>query len=288
MFSLAIVLGLAFFAAACRKKVDLVNGVPPVSRDFASMGQYMTQLAALPADQRAARLAHDYPHLQDQLVQSLRSRGKVTNGQEVRSVQFVFGSQGRAKAESGDGKTYDGFFKDQLVARVTIAGQDKPLDVLVVCLNGTFSLPGDLAKAGFTDLGVRTVAQRFTIGKGEGLIPHVGYQLAIDLAERFNLPLYRGKGWNGTNRISPAQARSMEGNTDREQVTVGVWEGDRFDLTTFPPTFTPSLLRQAKNRLTIRKLFPRVEEQAGFTTAVKPQPRSKSKSRANRLRATSH
>jgi hypothetical protein len=57
------------------------------------------------------------------------------------------------------------------------------------------------------------------------------------LAERFNLPLYRGKIQTEKNKITPTIARNMESQIDRVQVTVRVFEGDRFDLNTM--IYTP-------------------------------------------------
>ena len=70
----------------------------------------------------------------------------------------------------------------------------------------------------------------FTIGPREGLIHHVDFPTAIDLADRFGLGLYRGRLMSTAQLITPAQARRLQNRTDWEQVTVRVYSGDRFDL----------------------------------------------------------
>lgn len=104
------------------------------------------------------------------------------------------------------------------------------------CLNGTFATPDQLR--GLQAVGSHTPQEQFVIGPREGLIHHVDFPTAISLAERFDLPLYRGRYIGEAFRISPQAARALEGTTDRLQVTVYVVEGDRFDLAA--PTFTPS------------------------------------------------
>lgn len=69
----------------------------------------------------------------------------------------------------------------------------------------------------------------FTIATGEGVNAHVSYEKAIDLAEQNNLPLYTGQGWNESNRISYADARALQDDLARTQVTVRVRAGDHFD-----------------------------------------------------------
>jgi hypothetical protein len=80
--------------------------------------------------------------------------------------------------------------------------------------------------------------ESFRIGKREGLIHHVDFPMAIDLAEKFGLPLYTSQVMDSNHRITPEQARRMEPLTARTQVSVRVYEGDQFDLVA--GTYTPA------------------------------------------------
>ena len=230
------------FAAACGKKIDVVNGRSPVSTALADIQPTLDALAKMPAHQRADYLQQRHPDLAQRVVYYLRQRGKIQSGREVQGVGFHFGSLNKVKAEDGNGQVVQGYFKDQLVARVRVAGQGKPIDVIVRCLNGTFELPEDLARAGMAPVGTQQPDERFTIGRSDNLVRHVGYRTAIDLAERYNLELVRGKG-KARQKISPAEARRLESETDRVQVAATVYEGDRFDLVA--GTYTPAP-KQAK------------------------------------------
>ena len=239
-FVLAIV--LAMFAAGCGKKVDVVNGLTPVSTSMADTQATLDALAKLPEAQRGAYMHRMHPDLAQRIVYYLRQRGKIQSGAEVQGVDFYFGSLDKVKAEDANGQVVQGYFKDQIVARVRVAGLKSPIAVIVRCLNGTFELPEDLARAGMTPMGMQRPNERFTIGKNDNLVSHVGYRTAIDLAERHSLELWRGKG-KARQKIAPADARRLESETDRVQVAAMVYEGDRFDLVA--GTYTPAPKKQA-------------------------------------------
>ncbi len=249
-FVLAVL--LAVFAAGCGKKVDVVNGRPPVSGALADIQVTLDALAQMPAHQRADYLQQRHPDLGQRVVYYLRQRGKIQAGQEVQGVGFHFGSLDKVKAEDGNGQTNEGYFKNQLVARVRVSGQQKPVDVIVRCLNGTFELPEDLARAGMAPMGTQVPVERFTIGKNDNLVRHVGYRTAIDLAERHSLALVRGKG-KARQNITPAEARRLESETDRIQVAATVFEGDRFDLTAGTYTPAPKKLAPPVKRRSARR-----------------------------------
>jgi len=232
---------LAVFAVGC-KKTDVVGGRTPVSNSMADMQGTLDALAKLPAAQRAAYMQQHHPDLAQRVVYFLRQRGKIQSGAEVQGVDFFFGSLSKVKAEDGTGQIVQGYFKDQLVARVRVAGLKDPIAVIVRCLNGTFELPEDLARAGMAPMGTQRLNERFTIGKGDNLVSHVGYRTAIDLAEKHNLQLVRGKGAQ-RQKIGPAEARRLESETDRIQVSATVFEGDQFDLVA--GTYTPAPKKQA-------------------------------------------
>lgn len=84
----------------------------------------------------------------------------------------------------------------------------------------------------------------FTIAAGQGINAHVDYPTSIDLAEKNNLPIYRGQGWNEANRITPDEARSLEGELNLSAVTVRVNVGDHFDA---DGNYTPAAFVGANN-----------------------------------------
>ena len=243
MKKILVLLVFVLFAFGCGKKaeaVDVVNGIRPASTALGNIHGYAEELARLPETERAAYLKRERPQLEEGVVYFLRHEvRRLRPEQKVGQVEFFFGSLDNAVADDGDGVQHNGYFKNQLVARVHV-GDGEPIDVLVKCLNRWFVLPGQIE--GLQSLGAGVPIEQFTIGRREGLTRHVDYTVAIDLAERFNLPLYRGRTQAQRFRINPEEARSLESETDRIQVTVRVFEGDAFDLVNMK--FTPSRLRR--------------------------------------------
>lgn len=234
---LLLALFLAMFAVGCGKKVDVVNGRSPVSDSMADTQGTLEALAKMPAAHRAGYLQQRHPDLAQRVVYFLRQRGKIQANAEVQGVEFFFGSLSKVKAEDGTGQVVQGYFKDQLVARVRVAGQQQPISVIVRCLNGTFELPEDLVRAGMTPMGTQRPNERFTVGKNDNLVNHVGYRTAVDLAERHRLAIVSGKG-KDREYIDTVAARALANRTDWVQVAVIVYEGDRFDLVA--GTYTPA------------------------------------------------
>lgn len=191
------------------------------------MSRTLEKMAQIPESERGAYLERAWPNLPRSVTYFLRQHGKIAPNQTVGRIEFKYGSLKNVKAESRDGDRY-GYFRDQLVAVVYLEGVRDPLKVIVQCLNGTFALEDDLKS--LQAVGSHTPIEQFRIARGEGLIHHVDFPTAIALAERHNLPLYRGKKMEEAKKITPAQARELETETDRLQVTVRVFEGDRFDL----------------------------------------------------------
>lgn len=225
--------------ASASEARNVVTEFPAVSTRFGtpSFQAALQTLKSLPSKQRSAFLDKNFPSLHEDVVYYLRDRGKLTASDRILRVQFLFGSVENAKAEDGDGNINEGKFEDQLIARISVTGKDKSLDVIVFCLNGTFELPEDLQV-----LGSRVPEQQFIIAAGEGLTSHVAMPTAVDLAKRFNLPMYRGKKIAEQFRITPEEAQQID--TDKTQVTVYVVEGDQFDLINM--TFQPSSKRPSR------------------------------------------
>ncbi len=225
---IALAAGIAGWAfLPGRENVDVVNGVPPVSRSMVSISETLATLATLPPAERGAYLERTWPHLAEDVVYFVRRQGKVPAGARVQRVEFYYGSLEGVSAESANGDRH-GYFNNQLVALVSVEGVEKPVKVIVQCLNGTFALEEDLRR--LQPIGSHTPIEQFVIGPREGLVHHVDFPTAIAIAEQHNLPLYRGQTITSRTRLTPAQARLLESQTDRLQVTVLVYEGDRFDL----------------------------------------------------------
>ena len=130
------------------------------------------------------------------------------------------------------------------IARLHVRGRATPLDFFVQCLNGMVAPVG--AVEHLQPLGSSVPAQRFTIADRQGLVTYVDYPLAISLAERFHLLLYRGRKMAARDRITPDEARRLEPDAARVQVTVKVHPGDRFDLVA--GTYTPAHSRTGHHR----------------------------------------
>lgn len=232
LFALIILIG-----CGGKENVDVVGGVRPISNALFNIHTWVKDMAGMPAAERQEYLRRAAPHLEESVPYFLRGVGKMSATDQVERVQFFFGTLENIDAEEFGGKKRHGYAKDQLVARVFIKDRKEPIDVLVQCLNGVFALtPGDVGK--LQDLGTYPVAKRFTIGKGEGLINHVDFPVAMDLSERFHLQLFETKRIKAGNEISVEKARTLEDKTGEVQVTVLVYEGDTFDLGTMQ--FTPS------------------------------------------------
>lgn len=238
--------GLAIVAAAFAvqaAKVDLVNGVTPMSRSMASIERTIDRLGELPAEQRGAYLERTWPHLDEDVVLFLRDQGRIESGARVSRVEFRFGSLDNIWAQEAGGESRFGYVEDQIVAIIHVVGTEKPLIVLVQCLNGTFiSLD---QTSGLQSLGSHEPVEQFTIGPREGLVHHLDYPAAILTAQRFGLPVYKGSSQVPGNRITYAKAFSLESRTDWTQVTVRVFPGDTFDLANgiYDPANGPPITR---------------------------------------------
>lgn len=215
---------------ACNKKenVDLVKGISPVNRWSQDRNEILDSLQSIPQAEQGRFLQANWPTLTSQLTAFLKANKIVKPKQKIDSIGYFYGSVEKVKALDLAGVKHTGYFKNQLVAFVYIHGSKHPFPVLVYCTNGIFGLIGDALKKlhpVMTDTNFE-----FTIEKGKGIAYYVGSdETAIQIAEMFDLRLFKGKGTNG-NTISATQARKI--NTAKKQVTVLVYEGDYFNLST--------------------------------------------------------
>jgi hypothetical protein len=212
--------------------VDVVRGVQPVSDHFTERAvSIQAALKELPPEKRAAYIKENYPNLDEQAVLYLERRGKLRPTDTVERVEFRFGSLDSVVAETGeidaDGKPKEarGYFKEQLVALVFVAGRDEPFAVIMECGNGLLNhLPEDER---FSVAGVFEPRIEFTVQSGESLNDHTDHETALDFAERCGLQVTRGRG-KDLKTVSVAAARGL--NTDEVLVRVIVYDGDRFNL----------------------------------------------------------
>jgi hypothetical protein len=229
-FIFAAMVGLATLLIISCSTKDVINDIDPMETEGLEMrSQIVDSLRKLPAEERGRFMEQNAPQLNSMLTSYLRQRGYSC---EIKTIGYGFGS-GKAKGvESGDGNRHNGHYNDQLYAIVK-GGKcfDDSLIVFVQCLNGTFSLKGDGQSLG-------TYVPEFTIDSLMGINRYVDYPTSIYLAEYFNIPIYRGKKMAEKFRITPAEARLLEGSIGNTQITVKVYPGDHFHLGTM--TYTRS------------------------------------------------
>ena len=254
-FGIVLIIAMVSVLAVsgCKKSVpavDVVNGITPVSDSMSGIRVTMDQLAQMPVAERAARLNRDWPHLSEDVTYYARFHGLIPGNATVAHVDFLFGSLANVRAGDGSGVQHTGYANNQLVARIHLEGQ-APIDLFVLCFNGMVAAPKDMEDLQL--LSSSMPIEQFTIGQRQGLVTYVDYPVAISLAEKFHLPLYQGRRQIYRHLITPAQARQLEPDTARVQVTVKVYTGDRFDLAA--GTYSPAVRPAAHAR---HKVFHRV------------------------------
>jgi hypothetical protein len=227
--SLVVALGLGI-SAATAKGVDLVDGVRPMSASMASISSDIDHLATIPEARRAAYIQATWPHLATDVTYFLRSNGQIPANVQVTSVQFRYGDLDRINAQEAGGRMRRGFVRDQLIAVIKLAGESEPRLFIVECTNGMAHSALGQVNAEMQDLGTHVPVEAFTIRARQGLVHHVDYPTAMDLARRFSLPLYRTSVQTAENRISYDEAMRLQSQTDDVQVTVRVFVGDHFNL----------------------------------------------------------
>ena len=205
--------------------VDVVNDITPVHNWSPEKQAILDSLKNIPIANKQNFLSANWPSLSADLILFLKGRNKIGRTAQVDSIVYKYGDAEGVKVEDASGKIHEGYFKNQLVAFIYISGKQKPLTVLVTCVNGGFQLPEDLQYL------KKDTNFEFTIEKNRGIAYYVGSnETAIYLAEFFGRPLYEGKGINKKRLITPAQARQI--NTNELQITVLVYTGDYFNLNT--------------------------------------------------------
>lgn len=235
-----LIISVCLLGVSCStdtKTVDVVNEVLPVSTSYIGIAPTLNELASLPPEERSARLAQSWPNLSTGILYYARIHGLIPKSARIDRIELRFGSLDHVRANDGAGAGHEGHFTNQLVARVYVTDKSAPVDLIILCLNGMSVVNAEDWNK-LQTLSTPPPIESFRIGKREGLIHHVDFPMAIDLAEKFGLPLYTSQVMDSKHRITPEQARRMEPLTARTQVSVRVYEGDKFDLVA--GTYTPA------------------------------------------------
>lgn len=228
----ALLLGGAFLSSlGSPSGVNVATGVPAVSGEHHDAAEeIIAALKALPEGERAGYMSTRYPELGTSIIGQMRDRGKIRPDQRVESVTYRFGSMDDVVAEQAGGTRATGHFVDQLIAVVKIAGVAEPQAVIVLCSNGLLGFAED-DLAAMPGVGQQSAQQMvITFRPGEGLTTYVSYQTSIDIATRNNLPITKIVPGRAAQTITPAEARGLEGQTNRIRVVVAVNPGDRLNL----------------------------------------------------------
>jgi hypothetical protein len=130
---------------------------------------------------------------------------------EITHMGLAYTSCDNVKAESGDGKQYLGYFKDDVYGEI-VGGDcfgENGVQVLARCTNMfTFEVvyaDEPVAVESEMDLPVQ-------ITKDLKLEDQLDYETVITLAELFNLPIYFGEKQNDKTKISGSYARGIASN----------------------------------------------------------------------------
>ena len=228
--TLFFLLGGIIFLASCSKNedVNLTTGMTPVAAVDSAHMKILDALVGVPDDQKMVFINKHWPTLEKDAPVVAKNYGYLPQGAHVDSVALFFGS-GQGKANDKFMETHKGYFKNELIAALYVHGTKDPIYFFVKCTNGLMEpVDHNLIRIGSTSDLV------FIIQQGQGLCSHVDYKTSILLARAFGLNLFTEK--NRAQNITYDQALALENETDQIQVTVDVYEGDRFDLNTMTLT----------------------------------------------------
>lgn len=161
------------------------------------------------------------PGLDRDVIRDLTSYKKIEPGERVTLRYHYFDEEGTCRMENAEGKFTKVKFRDEIVVEVIRSGKEN-FFVALSCLNGMLKIDGSSVVSGDANM-------KFTIASGQGLSRYLADDYwAINVAEEFGLPLFRGRKMSDETRISPSEARNID--VAMIQVTVYVEEGWTFDL----------------------------------------------------------
>ncbi len=197
--SLSVLVVVVIFAfVSCGDSVDPVNGTVPVDTTFwagvPAEGQQVAD-TRFPLEEFRALGKKNDTAAQKALVDKYRKELTVNvirhypQIKDEKSIKFVLGSGFAKKVKSGDGKTYDGAFQNELI--IIINDEAVKDTVFLACGNGMLE---PLEFASQSDFG--TAAQwRFTIQTGEGLANYLpALEEWANVANELKIPIKDSKG----------------------------------------------------------------------------------------------
>ena len=145
------------------------------------------------------------------------------DGEKVSLRYHYFNKKGICNMENKKGIYTKVKFKDEFVVEVIRPNKNK-LWVSLLCLNGMLNISDTSGISG-------DALMEFTIQKGQGLSKYLADDYwAINVAETFGLPIYKGKAQSKKYKITPTQARALVPNTATTQITVHTEPGWKFNL----------------------------------------------------------
>lgn len=205
-----------------KKEKNVVTDLTPVHRWDRNTLDMLDSLKTVPDAEKARFINRRAPHLVPTMIAQIEQK---TGKFHLDSLIWHFGS-GKAKGVlDSAGTRSDGVYEDELTAKiwttpVTKFGQ--PIKVFVRCLNGMIEIEGDVR--------IGAAPLEFTIQKTEGLCSHLDYNTSIWLSDRFDLPLFKGNKFRKVDRITATQAKQLKNKLYKGQISVLVFEGDKFVL----------------------------------------------------------
>ena len=202
IFALVAVATIAVMAS-CKKSVDPIHGTKPVDSSFwsgnvttADGDTIETTLSSyFPLEEFKSLGEKNDTASQRAMVDKYRkvlTTNIVAHYPQIsneKNIHFVLGSGYAKNVLSGDGKTYSGKFKNELI--IILNDPSVKDTIFLACGNGMLSPIEELVAS---DLG--TAAQwRFTIAKGEGLAHHLpALQEWSEVAGDLRIPIKNNDG----------------------------------------------------------------------------------------------
>jgi hypothetical protein len=185
--------------------------------------EIIESLTDLSVEEQAKLLKSEWPNVLINIVSWLRSTHDQYEDKKIMSAELYYAKQLQAKGEDVNGTIWEGIVENELMAKIFFENQSEPVWVAVWCTNNIFEIRGELETIPLpTDL-------IFTIEQNRGIAYYVGDdRVALELADYFGKPIYKGQKMTEENRISLKQALSMD--TDTIQLSVLVYPGTIFDL----------------------------------------------------------
>lgn len=181
----AMVMMLAF--ASCGNSVDPIHGTQPVDTTFYSGVSAGTRF---PLDEFKRLGARNDTAAQRKLVDKYRKQltanvvAHYPAIKDEKNIKFVLGSGFAKDVKSGDGKTYSGEFKNELI--IIINDAEVKDTVFLACGNGMLS---PLSFSNYSEFGTAE-RWRFEIQKGEGLANYLPeLQKWASVAKELEIPI---------------------------------------------------------------------------------------------------